>query len=461
MAKGRVLSGGGSGFALCSGTAADVLSDVTAITSESPLPQAGKLKAQGNAKPSDVAKGVKFHSGNLRNVEVGTLTEYKGVISVAAVSRYNTGLLFQHPEGIYRSNNSNGRADMWASMQSVINALGIASVTSFKAAQWGYKSLLLTWNRPSSGLWSGIRLVGKPGGYPSGPDDGHIVVDTSSTSYFTGAILQGTWYFRAWNYLTTAYGRYYGSYSQTTVYNNALSGSKTITSSQTFTVPDGVTRIQVFVCGGGGGSTNGGSKYSCGGGGGGYTNMNSFTVTPGSNHSVVIGGGGWGADGGTTSFGNLISAAGGKRNSGITGGAGGSGGGSGCSEPSSNDPEVGDGGTDGGNGKHGGHYGSLTGNWFPHAGGAGQGRSTKDFNGKLYSGGGGACFGWTNYTYWGSEGKGGAGGGGYARRYTDENSQRYDRGQYGTDGLGGGGGGDWEGSRGGSGACVIRWGAGI
>lgn len=104
------------------------------------------------------------------------------------------------------------------------------------------------------------------------------------------------------------------------------------TSSGTFIVPAGVTKVMVEVRGGGGGGGSGnGTSSGQGGSGGGY-GMGIFAVTPGSAITVTVGAGGVGAAfgtvcsvgsaGGTSSFGALISASGG-------------GGGGGCGSSSS------------------------------------------------------------------------------------------------------------------------------
>ncbi|MBI3314897.1 MAG: hypothetical protein HYZ86_02990, partial [Candidatus Omnitrophica bacterium] len=96
--------------------------------------------------------------------------------------------------------------------------------------------------------------------------------------------------------------------------------------SGSFTVPTGITRIMVEVWGGGGtGGANSSPYESAGGGGGGGYGKQIFTVTPGNVYTVTVGG-----TGGTSSFGNLISATGGSNGtsavSGSAGGAGGAGG---------------------------------------------------------------------------------------------------------------------------------------
>ena len=101
-------------------------------------------------------------------------------------------------------------------------------------------------------------------------------------------------------------------------------GEQIFTSSGTFTVPEGVTHIDVFLVGGG--ASGGVYKqndlvYSCGGAGGYTRTITSLPVTPGSEHEVIIGSGGpsgdmitrdtsngtyYGSAGGNTSFDGYI-----------------------------------------------------------------------------------------------------------------------------------------------------------
>ena len=127
-----------------------------------------------------------------------------------------------------------------------------------------------------------------------------------------------------------------------------LSALREFTSSGTFTVPTGVTRVLVEAWGGGGGGGGAGiltppatcSSSGGGGGSGGYA-RSVITVTPGQTYTITIGTGGAGGavgsagqDGGSTSFGNLLTVGGGAggqpgspgSSSQTAGGAGGSGG---------------------------------------------------------------------------------------------------------------------------------------
>lgn len=204
--------------------------------------------------------------------------------------------------------------------------------------------------------------------------------------------------------------------------------------SGTFTLPKS-QKVDIFCVGGGGSGFGDGTNDSSspsGGGGGGYTKLLSTTLPSGS-YSCTIGAGGVNNNGGTTSFGELVSAAGGNmgtyNNSNVTGGNGGSGGGG----------DNGQGGSNGSNGQ-----GTNV--------GKGQGTTTYEFNdettGKLYSGGGSGLSRTT-----GTSIEGGSGGGGYGGYC----SREYEcRGGDGKPGTGGGGGGAGTSASYGS-ASVIRY----
>lgn len=115
---------------------------------------------------------------------------------------------------------------------------------------------------------------------------------------------------------------------------------QTFTSSGTFSVPAGVTGVDVLVVAGGGG---GGGDRGSGGGAGGLIFRPGFSVTPGGSVSVTVGDGGGGGPsnnrgnpGSNSVFGSLTSIGGGTGNNAGSGGGfspvmnGGSGGGSVC-----------------------------------------------------------------------------------------------------------------------------------
>ncbi len=160
------------------------------------------------------------------------------------------------------------------------------------------------------------------------------------------------------------------------------------TASTTWTVPDTVDGdVSVLVFGGGGGGGKSGyyssSRRYGGGGGGGGGQMARYTgkLTPGTQYVITVGvGGGEGSAGGTSSFGNLVSAYGGTTGLGQdyyrTGGRGGSGGGGGGAANDDN-------------------YGSESAGGIAYYGGGGGGSSGKNAaggaggNGGTHGGGGG------------------------------------------------------------------------
>lgn len=227
--------------------------------------------------------------------------------------------------------------------------------------------------------------------------------------------------------------------------------------------------IDIFCVGGGGGggwnpqtSESISDSIEYGGGGGGRTARILKQAVRDSYQITVGDGGPRGTDGGATSFGNLVTAAGGNaapstrhfETSG-SGGAGGSGGGGGTANVSTG----GEGGTDGGNGIAG--YPASS-----HQGGAGQGGTTREFGeptGKLYAGGGGGgriMVSQTPIVSLGGAGGGGSGG------WVNPNNWRdlYQAAAAGVANTGGGGGGGYQmsqmimrpGASGGSGICCFR-----
>jgi hypothetical protein len=249
------------------------------------------------------------------------------------------------------------------------------------------------------------------------------------------------------------------------------------TSSGTFTVPSGITRVDVLVVAGGGG---GSGSVSGGGGAGGLIWQENYTVSPGEDISVVVGAGG--AGGATNSAGTngensvfgTLTAIGGGRGAGsgtvnaAPGDGGSGGGGARYVAPFFNSGGLGT----SGQGNNGGNA-TAGGNTFAGGGGAGgvgqsvaigpgNGGIGRDFsnifgtsvgeNGWFAGGGGGA-----NNS--GAGGAGGLGGGGFGVSGTNNAGS-------GAANTGGGGGGAYAyaagtGGNGGSGVVIVRWGRAV
>jgi len=249
--------------------------------------------------------------------------------------------------------------------------------------------------------------------------------------------------------------------------------SQSFNSSGTFSVPTGVTSVQVLVVAGGGG---GGTGHGGGGGAGGLVYATAEPVTPGGTVPITVSGTpGQNAQGGVSSFGTAITTVGGGtggtggheggqgtvRSGGSGGGGGGGqGGGSGTQGPSGtgtgfgNNGATGSPGTQGGGGGGGGAAGSGK------TGGIGKAYTIADGSSPVYYAGGGGGGGGPGQP----GGSGGNGGGGGGRGpYYDSAAP----GSPGTANRGGGGGGGVRGtsmqgmsyppSTGGSGIVIVRY----
>jgi hypothetical protein len=342
-------------------------------------------------------------------------------------------------------------------------------------------SIAINWNSTSNPSRA-IYLVRKAGGYPSGINDGTQIyvawnADAGNIND-TGLVSYTTYYYRA--FVHNAEGVFNTNTSQQIAANTKVAAGQVVfTTSQGYTIPAGVSVIDIFCVGGGGGSASPGA-------GGGYTQTwKNVAVAPGWSASVIIGAGGEkfkdsytiATDGGTTTFsvgGSNFSALGGKHTTaqGVgydNGGAGGSGGGgyqySEGGGSWGSEATGGNGGVDGGNGADGLRWTNKdTGVWRwitnQFYAGPGQGRTTRAFEeswNTLYSGGGGgACYCHENLNvsgYRSVQGMGGAGGGGngcFSGYYGVLSA-----GSDGTPNTGGGAGGGSH--NGGSGVCIIRW----
>ena len=277
--------------------------------------------------------------------------------------------------------------------------------------------------------------------------------------------------------------------------------SQSFTSSGTFSVPSGVSAVDVLVVAGGA-SGGGGSQAGGGGGAGGLIYRPGFTVTPGGTVSVTVGDGGpqapaqpapqgIGQSGQDSTFGTLVAKGGGgggihpeagPQAHGVPGGSGGGGGArngapggsatqptqsgesgnygfgnSGGSAKPENSPSLDTGGGGGGAGGAGGNGQNDPGR--SGDGGVGKAYTIADGTTSVYYAGGGA--GGIDYCGPGARNGGGAGGqgGGGAGGHNPDNAGGQgtaNRGG-GGGGIGAGGGGNHGSGAGGKGIVIVRY----
>lgn len=440
----NICIGGGSSVTSDDATASKdkLLTGCTALTSDS------NDELIGGTMPNNGAQNAALNCGQSKVIPAGYTSG--GTVTANSLASQTGGATADTAKVL-------SGYTFWRDGAKHTGILSVTSVVSFKVAQYSNLTLIASWAKPSKGPWSGLRVLCKQGSYPSNVNDGTLFYEGSGTSA-AKSLAAGTWYFRAWNYMTASTGRMYGNYADKVVSNNQVKGQQAITTSSVFTVPANVYTIQTFVVGGGGSGGNWSNRYpfDAGGGGGGYTNTGTFNVTPGQPVAITIGAGGNLSNGGTTSISGFISASGGYTGYVIGGGNGGSGGAAGGINRFA-------GGTDGGNG--GGRGSTLV-------GGTGQGRTTRAFgesSNTLYAGGGGggAATNGGSIHIGGAGGAGGGGTGAYA-----QNGPGWAAATSGGAGTGGGGGGGCYGeitddtryywtaphAPGGSGIAIIRWG---
>jgi hypothetical protein len=500
--------GGGADLDVITAAAGDILTGKVTVDKEGD-PLTGTLSLSGDAAVANVLSTKTFYSTDAKSKLTGTMPN-RGAVSQAL----NAGGSYTVPDGYHNGSgsvtanslSSQTAADAtaasilsgktaWVNGSKLTGTMAVSSVVSFSVAQYSSLTAIASWAKPSIGPWSGLYIRCKKDSYPSSTSDGTLFYEGSGTSATGSVSSAGTWYFRAWNYITTSAGRMYGGYSQGTVFMDKPKGIQTFTSSGIFTVPNGVTSIDVFCVGGGGGG-NGGDRddvaYSPNGACGGQTiTAKNISVTPGSVLNIIIGAGGlggirsedpssqyYGTNGGETSVvynsNKICSAQGGWSNSLTSLWDGnkwvpvtpyGSGGGTGVFVAKGNTvwSKGGDGGSNGSDGNL--NEGYRAGQGMQQKG---QGTTTKAFgeaSGTLYAGGGGGSGSFDDVDeYPGVGGAGGGGKGAYHGRSTD--SYNAENGQTNTGGGGGGGATGIgfasstcrNGGAGGSGVCLVRWG---
>lgn len=362
----------------------------------------------------------------------------------------------------------------------ITGTMTVQSAIDFRIAAVTDNSVTIAWRNPAKGPYSGVAINMSTSEYPG---NGGTRVYTGlgnnadakgqSSVTITGLSQDTTYYFSIFSYVNVNNGanNIHSALTNLLATTNAK-GQQIFTTGGTFTVPNRVTSVDVFlVAGGNGGETSwqsGGDPTSYrggdGGGGGLTATYKGVAVTPGQQIAVVVGAGGsnigyphggsYSWRGGASSFGDYNI----TPSSTILRG-GGSGGGRG-SDYDDNDNKGffcgGDGGSDGSNGYYwNNRYDGYAGEQQLDNSCPGQGSTTRAFGesgGTLYSGGGGGGATRGNN---GGAGAGGAGGGG-----SGGDIDKSTNGAAGTANTGGGAGGraNTRLAGGGSGIVIVRWG---
>lgn len=496
----NIGGGGGGSSEDCTATKSNVLEGYTAITSDSnDEPAYGTIPVHSN---DTNAQNCQYYDGYVHLINPygyyppvtgvnACATRIEGSKVASAVELTASKLLAgQSALGVTGTATSDATATAnyiytgktaYKNGQKITGTMTVNSILSFDYAAYSTTQIIVKWQNPSKGPFSGVVICAKTGGYPTSPDDNRKYTgygDNKNANAWSSTIIGGltsgtTYYFRIWWYATCSAGDMFSSTVKQFTCNTTASGRKSFTSSGTWTVPAGVKSINIHCTGGGasggcGDKASNSSLTSGGGGGGGYCSYKTnISVTPGESLNIIVGTGGIHKNSGGCVAGNLSSVSRGSTtlctaNGGSSsassryGSNGGSGGGAGAKLYYADVIAAGNGGSNGANG--GGTDSNYT--------GKGQGTATREFgasSGTLYSGGGGggAARNWVSGSdteYNSPSGSGGSGGGAAGGSYAGVGSN----GTAGTGGGGGGGGADFVangkvGGDGGSGCVIIVW----
>jgi hypothetical protein len=273
------------------------------------------------------SNGTNFYKSNTELVSLSTgVTDTLPVANGGTGATTLTGVLKGNGTGAVTASNVNLASEVTGTLPVANGGTG-ATTDSGARTNLGLGSMATqnsTFVSISGGVITGITdlAVADGGTGASSITSNQVILGNGSSALNGNLVAPGT----SGNVLTS---------NGTTWFSNALPASATganvqiFTSSGTFTVPTGVTKLIVDVWGGGGGGANsivGGTGAA--GGSGGYGRAYVSGLTPGASITVTVGGGGnagagsggGGSAGGTSSFGSYLSCTGGNPANGATGG---------------------------------------------------------------------------------------------------------------------------------------------
>lgn len=271
----------------------DVVKGKIAGVSGSDEPVEGTLELTGNTDESDVVSGKTFYSDNPYLRKTGSLS---------LTGNAQTGHVLAG-ETFYTNN----------CKTKLTGTMTVNSLLSFSVAAYSGRRVLAKWQNPNQAAgkpFSGVIIRYSTGGYP-GVTGGTQIYKGAGNNTATGAwsqahldmpVLSTTYYFSCYPYVTCSAGERIGAAINMTA-TTASVINKTFTTSTSYIIPAGYSKVDVFCVGGGGGAQKTYNHDATYGGCGGYTQtVKAIAVSSGQVLNAVIGAGGTdNADGGLTS----------------------------------------------------------------------------------------------------------------------------------------------------------------
>lgn len=318
----NIGGGGGGSSEDCTATKDKVLEGYTAITSDSnDEPVAGTMPYKHSAQDANSCTlydgkiyyriPYGYYPNEFSNSECEVRIAQTQIASAAGLTATKL-LAGQSALGVTGTATSDATATAnyiytgktaYKNGQKITGTMTVNSILSFDYAAYSTTQIIVKWQNPSKGPFSGVVICAKTGGYPTSPDDNRKYTgygDNKNASAWSNAIISGltpgtTYYFRMWWYATCSAGDMFSSSAKQFTCNTTASGRKSFTSSGTWTVPAGVKSINIHCTGPGSDGRKAGNVglnrgVAGGGGGGGCTAyQKNIAVTPGQTINISVG----------------------------------------------------------------------------------------------------------------------------------------------------------------------------